>query len=107
MESKIEEKLLSDFFLEMKAKDDQSQVPSIPQRPKRIHWQWWGSGIAAAVLLVLIFSQRQDVQQLLIKDQMTLSIYQNAEQGEFILEIEESATLDTWEPLTQSLLEDF
>lgn len=100
--------ILDDFFLSMKTKDLNRAVPEFPSRKKRKSRKLLivSVGIAASFLLwVLIYTGSRYTGKLQ-NDQIIFMLNEDTHLGTTYFQIKESSSIDTWEPATQSLLDE-
>ncbi len=108
MEPMDKDPVLIDFFASMKSKDLKIKVPEFPQQKRKVARKIWMAslGIAASMLLgILIITGRAEEKKLL-NDQITITLFEDAQQGTTYFKVTETSSINTWEPATQSLLDE-
>lgn len=100
------DKELAGFFLEMKGKDQQIQIPQFTLSKKRRIWSFIPYGIAASILLSVWFFSREHDDFKLDQDIVIITLNQDENQ-ELKFIIETTTELEIWEPSTSSLLTEF
>ncbi len=109
METIDKDPVLAEFFSSMGAQDLRLKVPAFPEPKKKKSPILWivSLGIAASLLLGVLFVSENRPGEKLIKDQVMFTLYKDALKDVTYFEVIEASSMDTWEPATQSLLDEF
>lgn len=106
MSNTPEDELLERFFTEMKKKDLNLALPPLPSPKKTIARRWIPIGIAASLLLLLLFLNEKKTTYPLQEDIIIITL-EEGENQELNISIEQTYAMDIWEPSSSSLLTEF
>ncbi len=100
------DELIESFFEEMKANDQNLEIPPFPEKqPKKINWII-PIGIAASLLLAgFLFYEKAPEPE--VPAEVIIITLEEGPNQEQQFKITESTYLDTWESSTSSLLTEF
>ncbi len=108
METTDTDPALAEFFSSMREHDLSIKAPGFPQHKKRIVklFLMASIGIAASLLIGALLLTKRTPTETLLKDQVIFTLYEDALRGTTYFEVIEASSMDTWEPATQSLLDE-
>lgn len=109
METIDKDPVLSEFFSAMRTQDLEIELPPFPVPKKKKPRMLWivSIGVAATLLLGVLFVWQKNPGEKLMKDQVIFTLYNDPLKEVTWFEIEEASSIDTWEPATQFLLDGF
>lgn len=99
---------IAKFFSSMRSQDLKRKAPEFPRKKKiKIKKFWMASlGVAASLLLGVLLLIEKDPTEILLKDQIIFTLHEDTLNGTTYFEVTEASSMDTWEPATQSLLDE-
>ncbi len=109
METFDNDHMLEAFFSSMKEEDKYRMQPAFPEQYRNVVRPLWiaAAGIAASLIIgfVLVSDGRQDGK--LLTDQIVFTLYEDDTHGTSFFGIKKESSMDTWEPATHSLLDEY